>query len=327
MVEQIRDDLFGLTTRDIKCDALRQFIDEYRKCKDHLLLIRVTIRSNHVVISNLYSAEDCETHKVRTEGIKIALLRLAECIQLPNVDFLISLHDDFSINLPIPVFGFAKNPHLGKKTILMPDFEALRGNMHFLNAVRVGNERHPWPSKIHRALFRGSLTGGDYTEENFLQFPRTKAVSCSLKFPFLVDARFYDPQGEQSFKTHFSQYFGSSMSVEDQIVYKYQLLIDGNSCAYSRAYWQLFSNCVILKQNSPNIQWYYRAISPFVHFIPVNEDMSNLPEMVYWAVYRDSEAQKISEQAQQFARENLNYARVLQYFYLLLVEYAALQNP
>lgn len=329
MLEQIHTDLAPLKAAEMSRNALNQFMREYRNKNEGWLLVRVIIRSNHITIQNLKlpTIQDLiGLRKVRLDWMTLAFHRLAQTVELPNVDFILSVNDCDDTILPVPIFGFAKNPQLGLKTILIPDFEALFGNEHFLQAVYSGNERYPWSQKRKQAIFRGNLTGGDFNHENFLEFPRSKAVSLSLQFPDLIDARFSYCPGWEGFKTRYGDYFASRMSVEEQVSYKYQLLIDGNSCAYSRAYWQMFSNGVILKQSSDNIQWFYRPLLPFVHYIPIKVDMSDLPKMIDWALKNDEEAQKISLQAQDFARNNLTYARVMQYLYLLLVEYAALQN-
>jgi len=329
MLEQIHADLKSLTPSQMKSDALDRFMQEHEKECANALLVRISIRANHVLVLPyaipLHPAH-VSMQKTRLDWTMGALMQLAKCTTLPNVDFILCLDDAFNIDIGVPVFGFAKNPNLGRRTILIPDFEALNGNENLLRSVHFANNCYPWEHKKKRAIFRGALTGGDFNEDSFLTFPRSKAITYSLQFPDLIDARFSYYEGWEGFKSCYGDYFSPSMPIEDQIVYKYQLLIDGNSCAYSRAYWQLFSNCVILKQVSENIQWFYRAFLPFVHFIPVNQDMSDLPEMINWALQHDAEAHQISSQTQQFAKNNVSYARIMQYLHLVLVEYAALQR-
>jgi hypothetical protein len=178
-------------------------------------------------------------------------------------------------------------------------------------------------------MWRGAMTGGIFTPQNFLNYPRSKAITASLQFPLLINARFVGlVQCEDCAEIErlYPQYFAESMGIAPQIAYKYQLLIDGNSCAYSRAYWQLFSNCVTFKQESPAVQWYYADLKPYVHYIPLQNDLSDLVEKLQWAKDHDREALQISRQAQEFAKEHLSRESVLQYVYLLLKEYAALQR-
>lgn len=328
MLEQIHRDLSAVQPSQASREAIEHFMQEFENKSEGLLLVRIIIHSNRIFIRQCIPLSACgtETHRYRLEWVLQGFTRLARCITLPNVDLVMCLYDSFDVDLPIPVFGFAKNPSLAPKTILIPDFEALMGNESFLYAVYLANQWHPWSRKKNQAVFRGSLTGGDYNHANFLQFPRSKAITQGLQHPHLIDAKFTYYPGWEGYKAQFGDYFSPPMSVQDHITYKYQLLIDGNSCAYSRAYWQLFSNCVILKQASDNIQWYYGGFEPYVHFIPVHSDMSNLPEIIKWTMEHDAEAQAISRAAQEFAKNNISYAHIMQYLYLTLIEYAALQT-
>lgn len=329
MLEQIREDLSHITPQEAAPSALDSFIHSYEQQNESWILTRIAIRNNSVIFSNWCAPADAPHENLRRDrlgALKLALQRLAQCTPLPDVDFIVSIHDSFNIPAPIPIFGFAKNKYWGPKTVLMPDFEALRGHESLLDSVRKGNERFPWGRKKNEACFRGAMTGGIFTPDNFLEFPRSKAVTLSLEFPQMVDARFTCVPDCSKFKPQFAHYFSAPLSTEEQIAFKYQLLIDGWSCAYSRAYWQLFSSCVILKQQTDNIQWYYRMLKPFVHFVPVREDMSDLREVIEWAMAHDAECSAISSNAQAFAKDNLTHARVMQYLYHLLVQYGALQK-
>ena len=104
------------------------------------------------------------------------------------------------------------------------------------------------------------------------------------------------------------------------------MLIDGNTCAYSRAYWQFFSNCAIFKQNSDNIQWFYDLLQPYVHYIPLQQDMSDLKEKVSWAKQHESDVCAMVERAQQLANRYLMSADVHLYLYLLLLKHGKLSG-
>jgi len=188
---------------------------------------------------------------------------------------------------------------------------------------------YPWENETNKESITPPRMGGVFTVENFLQFPRTMAVTLSLQFPDLINAR-YTALSQCSecsdIHSHFQDYFDKYIPVSQHIAFKYQLLIDGNTTAYSRTYWQLFSNSVIFKQSSNATQWYYRAIKPYVHYIPVNSDLSNLTQMIHWAIQHDDLAKEISLEAQRFAINNLTQFHIMQYMYLLLSKYSRLQK-
>ena len=255
----------------------------------------------------------------RTYHVTNALIFLAKT--LPDMDLVVSFHDHLDgVDLGIPIFVFAKDPTRASH-ILMPDFEALKGYRHVLRAVGRGNEKYPWEVKESRCMWRGGMTGGTFTFENFLEFPRSQVITTSLSEPKWVDACYTDTAqcvNPQEIQAHFSSYFAPYLPIEEQLKYKYQLAVDGNSCAYSKMYWGLFSNSLVLKQKSPNIQWYYRALQTGQHYLSVEK---NLLDIIQWAREHDKEAKAIAEQSKDFAKQNLSFSRVMQYFHSLLKAY------
>jgi hypothetical protein len=111
--------------------------------------------------------------------------------------------------------------------------------------------------------------------------------------------------------------------ISDHLKYKYLILVDGFTSAFHRGYWQLFSNSVLFKQTSPDFQWYYNALEPYVHYIPFENDLSDLIDKIKWAQEHDLVVQQIVHNANDFAHTHLTYADIMLYVYLLLTEYAA----
>jgi len=56
------------------------------------------------------------------------------------------------------------------------------------------------------------------------------------------------------------------------VKYKYLLDIDGNTCTWPHCYELLLSNSVMFKQESKDIQWFYRGILPYEHYVPISND-------------------------------------------------------
>ena len=61
-----------------------------------------------------------------------------------------------------------------------------------------------------------------------------------------------------------------------QLEYKYQLSVDGDTCAWVRFPWQMLSGSVPLKVDSPKIEYFYPSIEPWVHYVPIKSDYSDL---------------------------------------------------
>ena len=99
--------------------------------------------------------------------------------------------------------------------------------------------------------------------------------------------------------------------------YKYQIDIDGNTNAWSALFQKLLSGSAVLKVASPGNfrQWYYDELIPWVNFVPVKSDMSDLVEKIHWLIEHDDEAMQIGVNGRKLASkltydEELNKALI-----------------
>jgi hypothetical protein len=313
--------------RRIHCDlqpfpkVSEQMLDETMhsiNSKTRALCVRFAIKNNQLVI-----LQKPKIASRRLRWITAALSTICRFAPLPSIEFIICLEDSIDkVDFPGPVLAFAKHK-TSQNVVLMPDMDAL--SLHtpkLLYDVKQGIKRYPWSEKKDIAFWRGATTGAVFNEETFLTLPRTRVVAASLNLPDLIDARFtalVQTEDVQSIQKRYASYFSSLSCIKNHLEYKYQLLIDGNTCAYSRAYWQLFSNCIILKQVSDNIQWFYDLLEPNKHFIPLATDLSDLEEKILWAKNHDTEIQTMVEHAQRVAHSCLKPSDVHYYLYLLLL--------
>jgi len=122
-----------------------------------------------------------------------------------------------------------------------------------------------------------------------------------------------------------AEYGGSTKSVPffDFFNYKYQLNLDGTVAAYRFPY-LLAGNSVVLKQDSEYYEHFYADLQPWVHYIPVKQDLSDLKEKLSWAADNPEAVKKIVEYAQQFVLDQLLPHQVLCYHAKLLEEWAGL---
>jgi Glycosyl transferase family 90 len=321
MREQITSDLSLFADSGITSDMVDTAMQQADRGAQ---LVRFRIINNQLSVIG-----QPEPHP-RLDSMIDSLHHLCDIAPLPNLDFIICIADAIDgVDFAAPVLAFAKHQD-SHKVVLIPDFEALSDlSITLLDNVKRGINKYPWNKKVEKAFWRGSTTGSDISLETFLLIPRSQAVRCSLDYPDLVDARFTQLcqcKNPAEVQEKYSTFFAQPLSVKNHLKYKYQLLIDGNTCAYSRAYWQLFSNCAILKQSSPNLQWFYGLLKPYVHYIPLQHDLSDLHEKIAWSKKHDKKVQKIIDNAQNLAQENLMQQDLYYYLYLVLVEYAKMQR-
>jgi hypothetical protein len=326
MLERIKTDLAPFSKQGI---SLSNIDDLFRgKTISQYSLIRFSIQNGRLSFSLNEKQLDSRHFRHLLASIK----KLNELVELPDVDFVLSLEDGFDCNprgFPIaPCFVFAKSEKTNN-FILMPDFKALSGYGKLRKQILDANEKFSWETKIAKAFWRGATTSGFFQKDNWDMFCRGKLVLLSLNSPKELDARFTSvvqctPEVPSLMKK--KGMLSKSFEKADHLHYKYLVDVDGNSCTYERCFWLLLSNSLLLKQVTPNIQWYYGGLEPYVHFVPIKENLSDLFEKIEWAKAHDKESRAIAEKSTEFVKKNLSAESVFQYMALLLTEYAKLQN-
>jgi hypothetical protein len=112
----------------------------------------------------------------------------------------------------------------------------------------------------------------------------------------------------------------------DHLRYKYLMSIDGHSSAWRRVPWIMLSNSVLVKQEAPTTQWFYSAMKPHEHYVPVNERLTDIFEQIDWMKVNDEKVHKISKNAQKLVRENLMPEDIEKQMVIILNEYHKLHK-
>ncbi|OGN60282.1 MAG: hypothetical protein A3D96_05575 [Chlamydiae bacterium RIFCSPHIGHO2_12_FULL_44_59] len=322
MIDQIENDLAAYSSGITKEMLDRAFCGDK---VDTFSLVRFSIQRGHISFSHDEKNLDSKHFK----GLLGCIKKLQEFAPLPDVDFIVSLEDGFSGNPGIgPCFVFAKREHV-TDLILIPDIKALTGYEKLRTLIPKTTRKWSWSQKVAKCFWRGATTGGYSTLTSWQELARAKLVLLSLNHPTEIDARFHNVVQCDREVPSFLKAKGMvspSVSRPDHLKYKYLVDVDGNSCSYERFFWLLLSNSVVLKQITPNVQWYYSALKPYQHFIPIQEDLSDLLEKIQWARTHDREAEEIARHATAFVEENLSAEDILVYLYHLIKKYSNLQR-
>lgn len=252
---------------------------------------------------------------------------LSKKFRLPDTDFILLTDDGCNHGMELPVFSFSASIH-AENVCLLPDFEMFwelkDSRKNFKKTGKEYSRQYPWNKKISQGFFRGVATGR-YNEGNVKDFDnsRFRLVKFSVDFPDLVDAGLsviYYPAMANAYAA-----LGKSLSsnpILDHFQYKYLLDVDGNANTYSRCRWILLSNSVLVKVMSSNAQWYYKAMKPWEHYVPVKEDLSDLADILIFLKENDELARQIAEAGQRLGEQIFSRDAVDSYVYALLQSYA-----
>jgi hypothetical protein len=97
------------------------------------------------------------------------------------------------------------------------------------------------------------------------------------------------------------------------ISYKYILNIDGNASTWDATAWKMNSGSVIFKVDGPWIQWFYSEYLPYVHYIPIKDDMSDLQEKYMWCEEHPEECEKIVENSKKLFQKVYKMSNIIKY--------------
>jgi serine/threonine protein kinase len=177
-----------------------------------------------------------------------------------------------------------------------------------------------WSSKKNMAVFRGSNTGCGFNKENNT---RLKLAHLSKQHPQYLDA------GITNWNLRIRKHKDSpylqipdvgdlklvrKLSPEQQSDYKYLINVDGHVSAFRLSLELSMGCCILLVDSSEGWKmWFSDLLEPYVHYVPVKADLSNLVEQVKWCVDHDAECRRIAKNALWLSKDQLTKKSILNY--------------
>jgi hypothetical protein len=166
--------------------------------------------------------------------------------------------------------------------------------------VKQGKEI-PWSEKLSKVFWRGSTTYNEQVGTNRLDV-LAQWINYDDNHMDIAFNKVVQMYSSTDFKREYvkKQYFRKKQSLLEMSRYKYLLSVEGNDVATGLK-WMLYSNSVVLMSRPTVATWAMEdLLIPFVHYIPLANDYSNLLEMVKWAEEHDEACQEISKRATEF---------------------------
>ena len=240
---------------------------------------------------------------------------------------------NFSSMPPILTFAADKKVYKEENILFVDDITLANNKIGYYAGWKTiskdilkANLLYPWDRKINKAFWRGKLS--DDAKTSF----RTVLVNEAQKHPQEFDAKFTLQAPNKNIigrlydvmSLYFSIY--PYVSQTKQVSYKTLINLDGATCTYPGFLWRLLSNSLTVKQETANEQWFYDAVKPWKHYVPIKKDLSDLIEKIEWIKTNDNEAKKTADQSTEFVKHNLMPKHIDLYIVTLLNEYSKLQK-
>lgn len=180
----------------------------------------------------------------------------------------------------------------------------LATHRHFLPLFEAYDLDTPWNEKKDMAIFRGQLTGiidDDYDKHdtdltNCIRNRRCRLVyeSGSSKH---IDANLTNTRKRVDDIIEGVTIKGPKVYFDHLMTYKGIIMIEGNDVA-SGLKWALLSQSVVLMAQPSFTSWAMEELlEPWVHYVPINREATDIEEMFQWVLDNDEKARKISERA------------------------------
>jgi hypothetical protein len=100
---------------------------------------------------------------------------------------------------------------------------------------------------------------------------------------------------------------------KEMVNYKYILDVDGNACTWDATAWKLNSGSVIMKTKSPWRQWFYDDYIPWVHYIPIADDFSDLQEKYHWCEDHPVECERMIVRCKDLFQKTFRFNNIMTY--------------
>ena len=178
--------------------------------------------------------------------------------------------------------------------ILLFNFER-----HWDNVYILRNEIKdiPFESKKPIVFWRGTTTGSEDRLGNRFDL-MNKWFNKSNK----IDIAFSEiTQG----KDNYSKYIKTKAEIKTFLQYKYIISIEGNDVS-SGLKWNLLSNSIVFMPKPTMVSWFMEDhLLPFVHYIPIKNDWSDLEKMVDWCENNQNKCKIINYNAKKYVNKFL----------------------
>jgi Glycosyl transferase family 90 len=170
--------------------------------------------------------------------------------------------------------------------------------------------KYPWDQKMDQAVWRGSLAESDIhqTFEN-IRWRLCKLVHESKNPMYDVGLTSISPQIAEKVFVNTADIGGLVSSISPMLEFmKYRAIIDMDGNSWSSRFGSILCfNSVVVKVEPNYTEYFFAELIPWMHYIPVKNDLSDLHDNVAWALNPENSAQvkSIIAAANQFCSQRL----------------------
>uniref|UniRef100_A0A671UGT0 Protein O-glucosyltransferase 1 n=1 Tax=Sparus aurata TaxID=8175 RepID=A0A671UGT0_SPAAU len=279
-----------------------------------------------IIGHKLYREHNC-MFPARCSGVEHFILEVID--RLPDLEMVVNVRDypqvPTWVQPTLPVFSFSKTADY--QDIMYPAWTFWEGGPAVWPIYPTGLGRWdlmrddlkksaaqwPWKKKESRGFFRGSRTSPE----------RDPLIVLSREAPDLVDAEYTKNQAWKSERDTLGRPPAKEIPLVNHCKYKY--LFNFRGVAASFRFKHLFlCGSLVFHVGDEWQEFFYPQLKPWVHYIPVKQDLSDVRELLQFVKENDAIAQEIATRGNEFILNHLRMQDVSCYWERLLTEFSRL---
>lgn len=177
---------------------------------------------------------------------------------------------------------------------------------HYRQVYDVSYLDVPWEEKLEKAIFWGGPNGftGDQRVllsitddlERCLAIPRCQLVYEHANST-VVEAKLTTTRGLFPDTVRGVLLAAGRRRLQDLLRYKALVMLEGNDVS-SGLKWAMYSKSVVIMPRPTRTSWLMEELlQPWIHYVPIRDDLSDLEDQTRWVLEHSEEAQRIAERA------------------------------
>lgn len=223
-------------------------------------------------------------------------------------------HQDFCINIPclaISSDGFENKgfPAFSKARKIGVQNNAILLKLNIDRHWKILEKPLPdtsWSNKKEELIWRGNHTCGLHRKPNRKDLVENHYKSHNVRFWANMQNYKKESSEYQYYIQNFNLFDTKETSIEEHLKYKYIISMEGNDVA-TNLKWILASNSLALTPAPKMESWLMEGLlKPWIHYVPLNSELSNLNEILDWCKNNDKKCQEIVRNANDFMSKFLD---------------------
>ncbi|XP_040034875.1 protein O-glucosyltransferase 1 isoform X1 [Gasterosteus aculeatus] len=279
-----------------------------------------------IIGHKLYREHNC-MFPARCSGVEHFILEVID--RLPDLEMVVNVRDypqvPTWVQPTLPVFSFSKTADY--QDIMYPAWTFWEGGPAvwpiyptglgrwdlMRDDLKKSSARWPWKQKVSKGFFRGSRTSPE----------RDPLILLSREAPQLVDAEYTKNQAWKSERDTLGSPPAKEIPLVDHCKYKYLFNFRGVAASFRLKHLFLCGSLVFHVGDEWQ-EFFYPQLRPWVHYIPVKQDLSDVRELLQFVQENDAVAREIATRGKEFIVDHLRMRDVSCYWERLLAEFGRL---